>query len=240
MPSRPTRAPCGHPRLGDAGEPEQPPGLLDVPAAAADDPADDRRRRPRRRRHHAGAGPGSRARRVALGSALGVGRLGSRAASASSARRSGSVSSDRQTSQVGEADGERQVVQRRWSRAAGATATAPTPASAPYTTTGHHHERRASRPAHAKSAPRNSRMTSDQHRLVPVPEDRDRALGHQPRRQPDDQLGDRDDRGVPDGHRHRDEVAGREPGQTGHETGQRPRAAGGPHASDCGSGMIAV
>ena len=201
-PRSPTRAPAGDPRLADAGEPQQPPGLLDVAAAAATTRPTRPTPTPTARIAPA---PSRNAAAVALSADRpAAGRAGRGRAWPRSARCSGSVSSERHDQPGHEADQPPAAGRRGRSRAA-PTATPPSG--------GERREdqrrrppraRRASRPAQAKSSAESSSTPSDQERLVVVCRGAEIGiLGDRAGGEPDDELGDGDDRRLADGHRHR-------------------------------------
>ena len=224
MPARPTVARGRDPRRGDPGEPQQPSGLLDVPPAAADRAAGDgqrRRQRGRRRRRGSGTPDGCRSSRSTAAPAASAGRVAPQR-----------LGEQRQADQPGhEPDGHRQYVDRRragWSSDGDARdqrqharrrAPAPTRCDAPAA--------RRTRRAPAVT----TRITATRNGLSRWPSTWIARSASGPGREPDDQLGDRHDRRLPDGHRHRDEVARRQPGEAGHQARERPGAAEGPHDS---------
>ena len=191
-------------------------------SAAADDPADAGRRAGERTATSAGTDAGSRGRRRRVGRLV-VG------ASARAARRSGSVSS-----------AEARAARSRSRRATGrqshataprwmATATTPTPPAPRRRPARQPPGPGASRPAHAKTRARNTKIPRTSSGLSAVPEGLDGPLDDRPGVNLMTSSATATDRRLADRQHVRHDVAGGQAGEAGDQPRQRPRAAGGAH-----------
>ncbi len=236
MPSSPIRAAAGTSGSVTCGQPQQPARLLDVPAAAAHHPAGGAQDSGTDGDH---TGPDHEdPPAVVCGRSGGTDhvRLGrSVGAAPPPARRvrSGSVSSDRVTSQVTKPT------------ATGTASIAVAPAlhgdgdGRDPGQPGVDDRRRPPGPPRqpagpGEDQPRAPRRCRAAAAACPsCPTSADEVLRQPARREPDDQLGHRHDRRLADRHRHRHEVAGREPGQHRRRGPRATRRRGTSSRPDC-------
>ena len=208
-------------------KPQQSTRLLHLASAAAEEPAQARRARARSRRPRRPRS-GSSARPLAeVSSSVGL-RSAARSRSVSTLRTRTQVTKPTAIGRYDTADGV------SWT----ATAATPSAARAPNTSTASHQAPRRQVAGPGEGQGEEQQDPADQQRLVRRTDGVDGLLDQGARGQPDDELGDGDDRRVADREHVGDDVARGQTCGACHQARQRPGATEGPHTFDCRSGMI--